>query len=446
MKKETFAIVVFFLLAGTLNVFSQSDQCNTNSSISHEAVKAGNYKDAYIPWREVIEDCPRLRFYTYTDGFKILKAFLDEDMKANGNKKTSAEYKEYFDELMELHDTRMEYIPEFQTKMKGVLSVEAALGNKAIDYLTYAPSVDIRQAYEWLSKSVDGAKADAPASAFQYYMDMSYQILKTDASHKEQFIQDYLNAGQYVDDALETEEKETIRTTLQTIKDNLVAFFINSGVADCESLEAIYTPKVEANKKDLAYLKKVVDIMKMMRCTDQQAYFNASYYSYQIEPTAGAAAGCAYMSFKKGDVTTAVKFFDEAVELEKVDAKKAEWAYAAAVVLSSDKKSSQARTYAQKAININPNYGAPYMLIANLYAGNPNWSEESILNKCTYFLVLDKLQKARSVDSSVADDAAKLISTYSKYTPASDDLFMFGYKAGDKITIGGWIGEVTTIR
>lgn len=53
------------------------------------------------------------------------------------------------------------------------------------------------------------------------------------------------------------------------IKDNLVALFVNSGTADCESLQSIYGPKVEANQTDLAYLK-VIDIMKMMRCTQSE--------------------------------------------------------------------------------------------------------------------------------------------------------------------------------
>ena len=39
-------------------------------------------------------------------------------------------------------------------------------------------------------------------------------------------------------------------------KDNLVALFVNSGTADCESLQGIYGPKVESNQTDLAYLKK----------------------------------------------------------------------------------------------------------------------------------------------------------------------------------------------
>ena len=103
------------------------------------------------------------------------------------------------------------------------------------------------------------------------------------------------------------------RKGLLGIKDNLVALFVNSGTADCESLQGIYGPKVEANQTDLAYLKKVIDIMKMMKCTESEAYLQASFYAYKMEPTAEAATGCAYQAFKKGDIDSAVKFFDEAI-------------------------------------------------------------------------------------------------------------------------------------
>ena len=66
--------------------------------------------------------------------------------------------------------------------------------------------------------------------------------------------------------------------------------------------------------------------------------------------------------------------------------------------------------------------------------------------ECTYFVIIDKLQRAKQVDPSVAEEANKLIGRYSAHTPQAKDLFMLGYKAGDRITIGGWIGESTTIR
>ena len=434
-------VAVLLLSGGVTSTFAQTENCNSNSSISHEAVKAGNFKDAYTPWKAVLENCPTLRFYTFTDGYKILKGLLGQIKDRN-----SAEYKQYFDELMNTHDLRMKYTQEFLGKGVKVSSEDEALGIKAVDYIAFAPKMDVNQAYEWLKKSVDAVKGESSGATIFYFLQMSHDKLKTDPAHKEQFIQDYLSASEYVDAAIAAADKESTKKALTGIKDNLVALFINSGTADCESLQAIYAPKVEANQTDLAYLKKVIDIMKMMKCTDSEAYQQASFYVYKIEPSAEAATGCAYQAYKKGDIETSVKFFDEAINLETDNAKKAEKAYAAASVLTTAKKLSQARSYAQKAISFNENYGAPYILIANLYAMSPNWSDESALNKCTYFVVIDKLQKAKSVDPSVAEEANKMIGRYSAYTPQAKDLFMLGYKAGDRITIGGWIGETTTIR
>ena len=44
------------------------------------------------------------------------------------------------------------------------------------------------------------------------------------------------------------------------------------------------------------------------------------------------------------------------------------------------------------------------------------------------------------------EEADKLIRTYAGYTPKDEDLFFIGLKKGDAVTIGGWIGETTTIR
>ena len=107
---------------------------------------------------------------------------------------------------------------------------------------------------------------------------------------------------------------------------------------------------------------------------------------------------------------------------------------------------SRAKKYAQQSISLNSNYGKPYLLIAQMYASSPRWSDENALNMCTYFACIDKCQRAKSVDPSVTEEANKLIGTYSRYTPKDEDLFFLGLKKGDSVTIGGWIGETTTIR
>ena len=111
MKIKTL-VAVLLLSGGVTSTFAQTENCNSNSSISHEAVKAGNFKDAYTPWKAVLENCPTLRFYTFTDGYKILKGLLGQIKDRN-----SAEYKKYFDELMDVYDSQLIFrYKDFESK------------------------------------------------------------------------------------------------------------------------------------------------------------------------------------------------------------------------------------------------------------------------------------------------------------------------------------------
>ena len=67
------------------------------------------------------------------------------------------------------------------------------------------------------------------------FLQMSLDKLKADPNHKEQFIQDYLLASEYADAAIAAETNEAKKKNFMGIKDNLVALFVNSGTADCES-------------------------------------------------------------------------------------------------------------------------------------------------------------------------------------------------------------------
>ena len=107
---------------------------------------------------------------------------------------------------------------------------------------------------------------------------------------------------------------------------------------------------------------------------------------------------------------------------------------------------AKAKTYVTKAISLNGNKGAYYILLANIYAAAPKWNDDNNLNSCKYYVVLDKLQQAKRIDESVTEEANKMIAAYSTHTPAIEELFFLGYKKGDQVKVGGIINETTTIR
>lgn len=421
-----------------------SIECLNNISLYSENLKTKNYADAYTYWKKVFADAPVSRHSLYTDGVTILKNLI-------AGTKVLDERKAYADTMMLVYDQQLQYLDKLNLLRKTPWTEYYVKGEKAHNYLTYYPRMDNNKAYDMLAEVIEEAGDKNQYYIIGDYMKVSLAKFKADETHREQFVQDYLASAEHI--AAIAEKVQNMSTpnpklieAVAKIKENVDGYFINSGAAECDQLEAIYAPKVEENKENLEYLRKVVAVMGMLDCTESETYYNASEYAHHIAPTAATAAGCAYRYLKRGDMAKSLEYFDQAIELDTVATSKAEYCYKAAVVLNSDRQLSKAKSYVTKAISLNGNKGTYYILLANIYAAAPQWNDEPLLDKCKYFVVLDRLNQAKRVDASVAEEANKMIAAYSTHTPAVQDLFMIGKKEGDKIHVGGLINETTTIR
>ncbi len=475
MKKLFLALIAFVAMTanaqnGVSNPYrfgqgEDSTRCIQNISIMNSNVKNNDYEVAYRSWKVLFDEFPVARVDTYTNGIKILNAFI--------KKETDPQKKEeYIDQLMAVYDQQIKYIDQLQEITKTPLSEGQIIGKKVIDLLKYRKDAPADEVYDMLARSVALEQGKSEYVVTEQFMKYSGLKYKNDQSHGEQIIEDYLNASVYIVEVLDKyhdkieeceqryqefgDAKDSINAgkyskmidASRIAKSNIDAYFINSGAASCEDLDRIYAPLIEENKGDIEYLNKVITVMAMLKCTKQDAYFAASEYAFEIDPnpTSKAAMGCGYRYFKKGEIDKAMEYFDRAIELEASVTNKSELCYKVADIYYQLNKYGKARSYAQKALSLNAKYGAPHIIIAKCYAATPSWSEESTLNSCTYYLCIDRLERAISVDPSVKAEANKLIATYKKYTPSSEELFMKGYKIGEKVTIGGWINETTTIR
>ena len=475
MKKLFFALVALVAISasaqnGVSNPYrfgqgEDSIRCIQSISIMNTNVKNKEFKIAYDSWKILFDEFPVARVDTYTNGIKILADFISKE--SDPQKK-----EEYINELMSIYDQQIKYLEQLQAITKTKLSEGQIIGRKVIDLLKYRKDAPVEEVYGMLAKSVALEQGQSEYMVTELFMKYSGLKYKNDSGHGEQIIEDYLNASVYIVDVLDKyhdnielclqkyqeagDPKDSINAgkyskmidASRVAKSNIDAYFINSGAASCEDLDRIYAPLIEENKGNIEYLNKVITVMAMLKCTNQDAYLAASEYAFEIDPnpTSKAAMGCGYRYFKRGDIDKAMEYFDRAIELEASVTNKSELCYKVADIYYNLSKYGKARSYAQKALSLNSKYGAPHILIAQCYAATPNWSEDNTLNNCTYYLCLDRLERAKNVDPSVKREADKLIASYKKYTPSNEELFMKGYKTGEKVTIGGWINETTTIR
>ena len=451
------ALIVFFALASSAVMAQKgvedgsrfghgqdSIDCLNNISLYSENLKTKNYPDAYTYWKKVFADAPVSRHSLYTDGVTILKSLI-------AGTKDLEERKAYAEEMMQVYDQQLQYLDKLNLLRKTPWTDYNIKGEKAHNYLTYYPKMDNNLAYDMLREVIEVAGDKNQYFIIGDYMKVSLAKFKADETHRAQFIQDYTLSAEYIASIADKAQKAAtpnpkLIEAIDKIKGNVEGYFINSGAADCGQLEAIYAPKVEENKENLEELRKIVSLMAMLSCTESEVYYIASEYAHHIAPTAATAAGCAYRYLKRGDMAKSLEFFDQAIELDSVAESKAEYCYKAAVVLNSDRQLSRAKNYVTKAISLNGNKGAYHILLANIYAAAPKWNDEPLLDKCKYFVVLDRLYQAKRVDESVTEEANKMIAAYSTHTPAIEELFMLGKNKGDKVHVGGLINETTTIR
>ncbi len=473
MKRLIFAFLVLVATSasaqnGITNDFrfgqgEDSVRCIETITIVNVNLNNKDYATAYESWKTIFNEFPVARVDTYTNGVKLLTELIKKESDP-------AKKEAYIQELLSIYDQEIKYIDKLQAITKTKLSAGQLLGKKALAYMQYYKDAPVDTMYNMLAKSVEMEKGMSEYAVTERFMKYSALKYKQDKSHSEQIIDDYLNASIYIVEVLDKyhdniersekkyQEEGNPRDSLNAIaygkmidasrisKSNIDAYFINSGAASCEDLSKIYAPTLEANKENIEYLNKVLSVMSMLKCTNEDTYLTAAEYALAIEPTAKAAMGCGYRYYKKGEIDKAIEFFDQAIELEASITTKAELCYKVGLIQYSLNNYAKARAYANKALSFNSKYGQPHILIAQCYGAANKWSEDDIMNGCTYFLCLDRLDRAKAVDPSVKREADKLFAIYSKHTPKIEDLFMRGYEAGKVINIGGWINESTKIR
>ena len=418
-----------------------SVRCITNISLFVPYAKAGNFKDAYDFWKIVYDECPASTKDVYQYGVKIMGWKIAQE-------KDAAKKKALIDDLMAVYDKRVKYFGNDKRYGKDWI-----VSRKVQDYFAQTgENADYNLAYGWLKEIVNEKGENCEALGLSLFAFSSMKKMVADPNFKEQYIQDYLVAS----NGLDAQIKAAQAANNKKEEDNLTAYksgvdgqFANSGAADCETLQNLYAAKIEENKDNLDYLKETVSLLRRMRCQEIDAYFAASSYAYKLEPSAEAAVGMAKQAVKQKDFETALKYFEEAANLETDEATKADDYYSMALLSFEQNGYSKARQYCQKAIEINPNYGAAYLLIGKMYASTAKsvYPGDGVLARAVYYAALDKFEKGKQVDPSVAEEANSLISSYRAHLPSTEEIFMHpALEQGKAFTIGGWIGERTTVR
>ena len=409
------------------------EECMVNLSLFHESVKNKQYDEAYGFWLPVYQSRPDLNKAIYTDGTEILGHRYQQATDENVRKALR-------DSIMQLHDDRIKYFDEARYPDAYVLGV------KAMDYLTYFQEDELAlPAYGWMKESVTALGAKAQITVLRKFVELSYNIYKSNTEqYGDQFLADYQLASAALEQIVAAGGKNAEHATSQ--KAYVDRLYAASGAADCSQMDQMSASVVAESANDIEKLGSIMKLYRRLGCTESDVYFTAAEHAHKLQPTSESAAGCAQMCIKKGDLNGALEYYKQALSMVTNDEDKADYLYRVANVYVLLKNYQQGAAYAQQSLDVNPEDGRCYLLMGICYASAKIY-DDPILARSVFWVACDMFRKAKTVDSSCATDANKLIATYSQYFPSKEDVFFHKeLNDGQPFRVGGWIGKTTTCR
>ena len=415
--------------------------CLTNLSLYREYYgqwKASGYKsevveDALNPWREVFLSCPKSSQNMYLDGLKIMKYKL--------KKSTSEQKSAYVDTIVRIYTQRMEYFPI----KKGKSQVGNIQGRLGVDLYKIAPE-RFEEAYGYLKGSVATEQDNASVSSIVFYFRSTIKMVKQGKAEETLIIDTYDELSTLIESNIDRNQDNAKKLAQwENAQNNVEKTF--EPYATCEALVGIYGKKFTETPDDIDLLKKITKILKKKKCTDSELFFGATKKLYEMEPTPKSAMLMGQMLIVDKEYANAAKYMEEAIAMIEDEKEKAEILSDLVKIYYKLNQFQKARSYARKAIKLNPSDGMSYILIGDMYAASASdCGSNEISSKAAYWAAIDKYMQAKRSDSELSSLANKRIATYSKYFPAVDKIFFHDLKEGDSYKVECWINETTTVR
>ncbi len=407
---------------------ADSATCIVHLSLYREFYKQNNYKDAFPHWRWVFNNCPLSSQNLYIDGAKLVSARIEES-------KDPALRNSYIDTLMLVYDQRI----------KSFNREAYVLGRKGIEMTTYRPE-NIEENYQTLKKAVELGGDKTESATLAYYFQTILGMVQAQKLEKVAVVEGYDQASTIIEHNLSLNQTDPKKVaTWNSVKANIEAAF--EPFASCEDLISLYSKKFEESPDDVELLGKITSMLERKNCTSSDLFFTATERLHKLNPGAKSAYLMGTLSREKKQLPNALNYLNQAVELADNNDDKIKALNMLAAVNYEQRNYPQARSSAQKILQLNPSYGKAYIFIGDLYAASSSMcTEDDLSGKTVFWAAIDMYQKAKSVDPSIADEANSKISQYSRYFPVTEDLFFRELEEGKSYTVGCWINETTTIR
>ena len=438
MKKLTILFVLALGLLATANVSAQgkygadSAACIKYLSFYQDYIKQGNLEAADPAWQQAIKLCPPTASQNMLlDGMKILRK------KINKFKSNPVRREVLVDSLMMLHEMRISTYPKY---------VVTAKINKAMDMMTYAAKGEEQEVFNVLGDAMETAKGKTSVVIPVRYMSYANDLYKAGSMSAEEVMAAYNKAYS----TAELIEKAKPSQSITDAKKDIENLLMISGVASCENLVEMFTPRFEANRTDKYMLGNLISMFSASNCLDEDLFMLAVEEMHKMESSHNSAYLLYKLYSQRNLADKAIAYMEEAIALcgDTLVNQAADYCLELGTYcFKSAGKDAKAVEAAKKAAELNPeNAGRAYLLAGTIW-GSQKCQGNDIETRAPYWVAVDFLTKAKNADENLAVEANNLINQYRKYFPLKSEAFMFDLLDGATYTVScNGLREATKVR
>lgn len=424
------SLIAFFAGASALaqddKFGPNKEECLKYISYYEEYFKQKAFDDAIPAWRQAYKLCPPASRQTIlTNGTILVRRLISKNAK-------NVEYRDaLIDTLFTLHDQRVQFFPKYKV---------TALNNKGQDIFNYIKN-DNERLFKEYSAIVDANRELTKPTLFVHQFNAATELYKDGKMDGENLINIYQQNMEYLASA-EGEEAASAKAELE-------ARFIQSGVASCETLLSILTPKFEAEPTNAELAGRIVKMLNVAEdCIKNDLYLRAVTVMHADNPSYNSAYALFRLNSVNDNVEEAINYLEEAIAFEESDAKTdAEYYFELATYSFKNGRRSLAFESAVKAAELDQALaGKSYFLIGNIW-GSTTCGGDEIEKRAPYWVAVDYMQKAKAADETLTEEANRYIGMYSKYYPQTADAFMYSLTDGQAYTVScGGMRATTVVR
>lgn len=407
-----------------------SAECTKYLSYYQELYKQKNYEEAAPFWRKAFSLCPP----TASQNMLIYGQTIIR-YEINKNRKDPARYRELVDTLLMLSDIRAANYPNYKVK---------SLDNKAIDVVNYL-NADYEAQYRYLTEILGTIQGEAGPGAFVTQMKSAVEMYRSQKIDAEAVMNNYTTICGYLDDKIASSDDPQYRSA----KMNIESLLIDSGVASCDNLVALYTPRFQANPNDEALLTNMVKMLSKSECMNTDLFLQSVVALNEINPTASSVYGLYRLYSSRDENTKAAEALERAITLltpEDVQTKADYTFELATYYFKKCGKSAPAVAKAKEAAELSDSYRGKANLLIGTIWGAQKCGGDEVSSRAHFWVAVDYLQRA-AADPTVAEEANSMAAQYRRYFPKTEDAFFLDITDGSSYTVScGGMTERTIVR